>query len=289
MKKIIIEVGSTVTKVDLFNGETLERMPGITIHFKKNYDKEKKLREEDINLLIERINKLKDITDNIYVCGTSIFRVLKEDELEKFLTDFKNRTNLEFHVISQEQEKELTVKGVTRLTDKRLGVMIGGGGSTEIAIYDNGIIESTNSSIGVVDVMEKFPDLTEDIATTSLEEVMNYIRENLKLPKNKADILVLAGGGHKYFALESGITYENNTLYEDIDAPIMMSIENRIKDTKRYFENISLDEIRNRVEDPKWWYATRAMCAFALVIAEEIEAKYIVPTDIAMAYGLINE
>ena len=289
MKKIIIEVGSTVTKVDLFNGEILERMPGITIYFKKNYDKEKKLREEDINLLIERINKLKDITDNIYVCGTSIFRVLKEDELEKFLTDFKNRTNLEFHVISQEQENELTVKGVTRLTDKRLGVMIGGGGSTEIAIYDNGIIESTNSSIGVVDVMEKFPDLTEDIATTSLEEVMNYIRENLKLPKNKADILVLAGGGHKYFALESGITYENNTLYEDIDAPIMMSIENRIKDTKRYFENISLDEIRNRVEDPKWWYATRAMCAFALVIAEEIEAKYIVPTDIAMAYGLINE
>lgn len=289
MKKIIIEVGSTVTKVDLFNGETLEIMPGITIHFKKNYDKEKKLLEEDINLLIERINELKDITDNIYVCGTSIFRVLKEDELEKFLTDFKNRTNLEFHVISQEQENELTVKGVTRLTDKRLGVMIGGGGSTEIAIYDNGIIESINSSIGVVDVMEKFPDLTEDIATTSLEEVMNYIRENLKLPKNKADILVLAGGGHKYFALESGITYENNTLYEDIDAPIMMSIESRIKDTKRYFENTSLDKIRNRVEDQKWWFATRAMCAFVLVIAEEIEAKYIVPTDIAMAYGLINE
>jgi len=245
MKKIIIEVGSTVTKVDLFNGEILERMPGITIHFKKNYDKEKILREEDINLLIERINELKDITDNIYVCGTSIFRVLKEDELEKFLTDFKNRTNLEFHVISQEQENELTVKGVTRLTNKRLGVMIGGGGSTEIAIYNNGIIESTNSSIGVVDVMEKFPDLTEDFATTSLEEVMNYIRENLKLPKNKADILVLAGGGHKYFALESGITYENNTLYEDIDAPIMMSIESRIKDTKRYFENTSLDKIRN--------------------------------------------
>ena len=167
--------------------------------------------------------------------------------------------------------------------------MIGGGGSTEIAIYDNGIIESINSSIGVVDVVEKFPDLTEDIATTSLEEVMNYIRENLKLPKNKADILVLAGGGHKYFALESGITYENNTLYEDIDAPIMMSIESRIKDTKRYFENTSLDKIRNRVEDQKWWFATRAMCAFVLVIAEEIEAKYIVPTDIAMAYGLINE
>ena len=54
------------------------------------------------------------------------------------------------------------------------------------------------------------------------------------------------------------------------------------------FENISLDEIRNRVNDPDWWYATRAMCAFVLVVAEEIGAKYIVPTDIAMAYGILN-
>ena len=33
---------------------------------------------------------------------------------------------------------------------------------------------------------------------------------------------------------------------------------------------LSLDEIRNRVNDPDWWYATRAMSAFVLVVAEEI-------------------
>ena len=54
------------------------------------------------------------------------------------------------------------------------------------------------------------------------------------------------------------------------------------------FVKISLDEIRNKVDDPDWWYATRAMCAFVLVVAEEIGAKYIVPTDIAMVYGLLN-
>ena len=37
-----------------------------------------------------------------------------------------------------------------------------------------------------------------------------------------------------------------------------------------------------------WWYATRAMSAFVLVVAEEIGAKYIVPTDIAMVYGILN-
>ena len=31
------------------------------------------------------------------------------------------------------------------------------------------------------------------------------------------------------------------------------------------------------------------MSAFALVVAEEIGAKYIVPTDIAMVYGILDK
>ena len=69
----------------------------------------------------------------------------------------------------------------------------------------------------------------------------------------------------------------------------MMSIEQRIEDTKKYYTKISLDDIRKRVKEPKWWYATRAMCAFVLVVAEKVGAKYIVPTDISMIYGIIDE
>ena len=165
--------------------------------------------------------------------------------------------------------------------------MVGGGGSTEISIYDKEITEIANSKIGVVDVTNVFPDLAEDIATSDLEEVKKYIKERLNLPKQKADILILAGGGHEFFARYSGVSYEKNTLYEDEREPIMMDIKTRQEDTQKYYTEISLDEIRNRVEDPNWWYATRTMCAFALVVAEEIEAKYIVPTDISMVYGMI--
>lgn len=31
------------------------------------------------------------------------------------------------------------------------------------------------------------------------------------------------------------------------------------------------------------------MCAFVLVVAEEIGAKYIVPTDISMVYGILDK
>lgn len=290
MKKIIVEVGSTVTKVDLYDEKSLERIKNITIEFKKHYTELKKLKAEDINTLIDNVNNLKNITNNIYVCGTSIFRNLTEEELNEFLRTFTAKTNLTFHVISSKEENELTVKGVTRLTNKELGVMIGGGGSTEIAICHNKeIIESINIPIGVIDIMNEFPDLANDIASTPFEEVVSYIKSKVNLPKQKADILVLAGGGHKYFALNSGISYEPNTLYQDDNAPIMMSIDQRIKDTKKYYEEISLDQIRAKVDDPNWWYATRAMCAFVLVIAQSIEAKYIIPTDIACVYGLIEE
>lgn len=289
MDKIIVEVGSTCTKVDKFNGKTIEKLEGKTIQFKKHYNEDKKLRESDINELINSIKELKSISEDIYVCGTSIFRSLNDLEKISFLERFKNETGYNFNIISQENENELTVFGTTRFVNNKVCVFIGGGGSTEIAIYDKGIKESVNTQIGVIDVMQKFPDLAEDIATTNLETVKTFIKERLNLPKEKADILILAGGGHEKFARYSGIKYEENTLYKDSASPIMMDIETRKKETQRYYKLISLDEIRQRVKDPDWWYATRAMSAFVLVVAEAIGAKYIVPTDIAMVYGILDK
>ncbi len=288
MNKIIVEVGSTCTKVDKFDGTKVEKLEGKTIQFKKHYHQDKKLRENDIVELIKDIKELKKISKDIYVCGTSIFRVLNNTEKDKFLNRFKSETGYEFNIISQEKENELTVYGATRLVKDKVCVFIGGGGSTEITIYDKGIKESVNSPIGVIDVMQEFQDLAEDFATTKIEKVKKFIKERLSLPKEKADILILAGGGHEKFARYSGIRYEKNTLYEDKASPIIMDIKTRKSEAERYYKAISLDEIRNRVKDPEWWYGTRAMNAFVLVVAEAIEAKYVVPTDIAMVYGILE-
>ena len=289
MDKIIVEVGSTCTKVDKFNGKNIERLKEKTIQFKKHFNEDKKLRESDVNELIKSVNELKNISKNIYVCGTSIFRTLSDSEKNVFLENFKVETGYDFHIISQEKENELTVFGATRFVQSKVCVFIGGGGSTEIAIYNNGIKESVNSKIGVIDVMQKFPDLAENFAKTNIETLKAFIKEKLNLPKEKSDILILAGGGHEKFARYSGIKYEKNTLYNDNASPIMMDIETRKSETERYYKSISLDEIKAKSDDPDWWYATRAMCAFVLVVAEEIGAKYIVPTDIAMVYGILDK
>ena len=320
MKENIIEEAFTESYKLLCNNNKeliqtfLNEMEEI-IQEESNESSIKKL-EEEKQILKEKIDKLIDLNLNGTITletlqekkaklQNKINNIEKEQEhlqleledsmslnqgLNKFKTLFKdNEIMPEFDIISQEKENELTVFGTTRFVKNKVCVFIGGGGSTEIAMYDNGIKESVNTKIGVIDLMQEFPDLAENIATTNLETVKRFIKERLNLPKEKADILILAGGGHEKFARHSGIKYEENTLYKDVASPIMMDIETRKSETERYYEAISLDEIRNRVNDPDWWYATRAMSAFTLVVAEEIGAKYIVPTDIAMVYGILEQ
>lgn len=285
MSKIVVEVGSTCTKVDKYNGEKIEHIKTIPIEFKRNYKKNNKLSNEDVEKLINLVNAIEDKED-IFVCGTSIFRQLDKKEEKDFLSNFKERTLADFNIISQNDENTYTVKGATKNVNEAL-VFVGGGGSTEISYFNDGIKEMKNNKFGVMDVLNEFPDLSEDKAKTSLEDVMKYIEERVEVPNIKTDIMILAGGGHEYFARESGVRYYSNNLYLDKNETIMMDIDTRIEDTKKYYTDISLDEIRNRVDEPAWWNATRAMCAFVLVVAEKIGAKYIVPTDISMIYGIV--
>lgn len=289
MKKIIIEVGSTVTKVSRCDGNNIVPLTTKTITFKENYKKNNCLDKNDIKMLEDIILEIKKQYDNIEVYGTSIFRSISDNERDTFIALLYNNTGVKFTVISQKDENEITVKGIVRGIKEKVAIFIGGGGSIEMAICEDGkILEMTNSKIGVVDITEKFPNLADDIAMTSVKEIRDNIKGKLELPKMKADVLILGGGGHKYFALESGITYEENKLYQNSLQPIMMNIETRKIDTEKYFKEISLDKIRDSEEDPNWWNCTRAMCATILEVADELEVKYIVPTDIGLVYGLID-
>lgn len=289
MKKLIIEVGSTCTKLDEVNDSGIKRVKEVTIEFKRNFNKLKQLDNNDVDKLINLVKEEQLEYDNIFVCGTSIFRVIEQQMKEEFLKKFYVETGLEFNIISQEEENKYTVEGATRNVQGKVAVFIGGGGSTEIAIYDNGIKEMCNTKIGVIDVMEQYPDLGENLARTDVKTVREWVKTKLKIPTQKADVLILAGGGHMKFAKNSGITFEKNTLFEDKQEPIMMDINTRKLDTERYYKEISLDKIRSKVNDPEWWYATRAMCAMVLEVADNLDVKYIIPTDISMVYGLANK
>ena len=185
MKKIVIEVGSTCTKVDCYDGEKIEHIKTLPIEFKKNYKKENKLDYNDVRKLIELVNSIE--SEDVFVCGTSIFRQLRENEKEEFLNLFKKETKKDFNIIAPEDENIYTVKGATQHVKEAL-VFVGGGGSTEISYFNLEIKDMKNNKFGVMDILNVFPDLGNDIASTSLDVVMEYIRNKIEYSIDILDI-----------------------------------------------------------------------------------------------------
>lgn len=65
----IIEIGSNNTKIHIYQNDKVLYDTTTTIEFKKNYAKEGKILEEDLNKLYKVIEQVKNYTDNIYVYG----------------------------------------------------------------------------------------------------------------------------------------------------------------------------------------------------------------------------
>ena len=64
MKKIIVEVGSTNTKIDECDISGIKRLAEITIRFKRNYERNNALSQSDIETLIDIILKLKKVKNS---------------------------------------------------------------------------------------------------------------------------------------------------------------------------------------------------------------------------------
>lgn len=292
-KFIIIEVGSTNTKTYLYE-ETLKDLGTITIEFKNNYKLNKRIMESDLEKLYEHIESLKEYHCPIHVFGTSIFRNLDNLERGKFLKEFKDETNLEFTIVTQEMENELTVYGVISEIDYngRIAVMIGGGASTEVSIVeDKKIIETANNNYGATDICDRYPDINEETSSSLIEDIINDTLDMTKIPENKADILVLAGGDYLRFYETLKYPLKVNKFYYDPKQPWYIDYLTLEECDEDFFYHKSLIEIQNEnFETREWWSGqTRGMRICVSSVAKAVNAKYIIPTRISMVYGIIEK
>lgn len=263
----IVEVGSTNTKGYMYMNSNIHDVPFVNIEFKKNYKENNCLKEYDKQKLYDYVLKIKGKVDKVYTYGTSIFRNLTDKQKTEFIEDFKNNTGCSFEVVSSEKENEYTVYGaITGINyDKNIAVMIGGGGSTEIAICNNGkILEMANTSFGVSDTFEKYPDLNDKYAVSSRDEIVEFIKGRLNKPKLKADILILAGGDFILSHTSAKYPLLKNKMFENQKMPYIIPAQTRNDHDLEFYYNINLDDMRKFTPDnPNWWNGTRAMCSFA--------------------------
>lgn len=283
MCKVFIEVGSLNTKINLIHENGIQNLANLEISFKNHYLEDHKLRQSDIDVLVDAIKKLKLCYDNIIICGTSIFRDLPKIQSKNFLDLFEIETGYKFIIVSQQQEAILTALGACDCV-KRACVYIGGGGSTEIAIVESDTIKIVKSVFGVIDILERYPMIADDIPTLSLKQLKKIIKKELNIPKIKTDILVLAGGAHEDLIRRSRFSYMKNTIYRSVQAPILLK-QNVLQKEIFYYYNVSLRKMKDIYGNSDWWDTTKATYAIISLLIDELDVKYIIPTNVSMVYG----
>lgn len=107
----IIEIGSNNTKTHIYQKDELIYENNTTIEFKKNYIKDNKISENDLQKLYKVIEKALEYTNDINIYGCSIFRNLNSEELKEVNNKIINKYNLSINVVSQEDEAVYTALG----------------------------------------------------------------------------------------------------------------------------------------------------------------------------------
>lgn len=287
----VIEIGSTNTKTYIYDNNKFMNGGFKYIAFKDHYNEFHQLLDSDIETLYELIGNLKKETDKIYAFGTSIFRKLSNQEKEEFTKKLKQDWDIDFKVVSADEESTYTVHGVIDNIDykEKMAVIIGGGGSTEIAIVENKqIVEKINLDFGAMDVTNKFPELKSDIVKSPYETFFEYVSSLIEDFDAKVDTVVLAGGDYIYFYEHLNYPMDKNSLYSDSNQPYMLKIEK----SDQYDLDVmhkSLDKIKENAADPGWWDGARGMRFCISAVAHKLNAKIIIPTRINMLIGIINE
>lgn len=250
------------------------------------------LYEKDIIALIDFIKSIKKDIDTIYAFGTSIFRKLGEEALLEFADKLKKELNVIFKVVSADEESYYTTLGVINNINynKNMAVVIGGGGSTEIAIIDNKeIIHKINLDFGAMDITNRFLELKEDTVKTDFNTILNYTLDLIEDLEYTADILVLAGGDYIYFYEKAGYKMNENNIYKDVNQPFLLSF-NKANEYDMDVLNKSLDKIKEQNPDNiSWWDGVRGMRFCMNAVARKLNSKFIIPTRINMLIGLIEE
>ena len=213
-------------------------------------------------------------------------------EKEDWLQEFKERTGLDFTIVTSDMENEFTVYGaISNVSYKgKIAVMIGGGGSTELSIVQDGqIIEKANNNFGAMDTTDMFPELKTDKAKTDYNYMVEETKKLVNIPVNKADILILAGGDYIYYYEELNYPVESNKFYENSLQPYSLDVETMDILDRKFFYETSLESICKRTNNDAWWRGARGMRLCVKALCDILEVKYIIPTRISMVYGIAEK
>ena len=176
--------------------------------------------------------------------------------------------------------------------NKKVLVINMGGKTTELVTFENNkITERSNLKVGVADLLNAFPDANQSISKVSIEEVEEFVKEKLTGEKfsENYDCAIFTGGEER-FELLTDFPLEKNTLFQDGIHKYMISTEKYVESSKKVFFEITLEQLYELMpQNPKWMDGARLGAILPLAIFHLANIPYIVPSDLNLINGVIND
>ena len=294
MKKILIDIGSSTTKIYTYDGEKLSLFKQVSIVMKDGFDSSKGISSVNEEKLLETVESLKnqfpDYEHKLYATG--IFRKLEKKSQTKLIDTIFLKTGTYLNIINHELESfylEKALSGKYHTKEPFLLINIGGA-TTELVIIENGnVLEKINIELGVGTINTQFSDINKDLMGHSMEEIIAFIKEKLPTVEKLSKVAFYSGGELSFMKL-AGYPLFKNTLFDDSDHPLVISFSDFKQETKKICFERTLDSLKNlMLENPSWMNGARGCSLIAQTICEEYGISTMVPSDSNLIDGVVRQ
>ena len=296
MKNYYIDLGSSTIKVYCYENE-LKLLEEHSIYFKNDFDAEKGISESNSKELCEYFEKIKNkynlkyYNTNIYVTG--IFRNLVQERKQELVKLFNDKFDLHFNIISHGIENYYLGKAMQNdYNGKKVLIINMGGKTTELVTFvDKDITNTKNINVGVADLLNNFDKVNEKYSGNTLEEMEQFIADKLNdVVLDKDYDCAIFTGGEERFELLAGFNLVENNLFNDNIHKYMLTLEDYVAGTEKVLYNMSLDELHALMpSNPKWMDGARSGAIIPLVLFKKANVKWIIPSDLNLINGVIND
>lgn len=298
MNEYYIDLGSSTIKVYKYENE-LELLEEHSIYFKNGFSVVDGISEENKKELLDYFRILKEkytleyVNTHIFVTG--IFRNLSYDKKQELVKMFNDELDLHFNIIGHGLENYYLGKAMENdYNNKKVLIINMGGKTTELVTFNhNKITDRTNLNVGVADLLNKFPQVNDAVSSCTIEEMNDFVKELIKDVKFDTDYdCAIFTGGEERFERLTNFKLEENTLFNDGIHKYMVTYDNYVDGTKDVFydEKYTLDKLYKLMpQNPKWMDGARSGAIIPLAIFELASIKYIIPSDLNLINGVIND
>ena len=214
-----IDLGSNtirIVKIDCETGKKQAEFEKI-VRTADNLVKTKIISEDAIKRIIDAINEAKnkiDFNDKVNAVATEALRRAKNSQ--EVIKKIKEATNIEFKVISPEEEATLTAFAVENCLNKKCEVDAKsfflvdiGGGSTELILKHKDVVISESFPLGIVTFTQKYktPDAIKFAIKKEAKKFKDFIDLAFNTYKKPKVFAASSGTPTSIAALKHGLNY----------------------------------------------------------------------------------